>query len=284
MLFRSHQVYLLYFALNGSGQDIGARFAGYDYKGFDNETSVMPGTILINMGEDKTVTDEMYDSLYNGGNAEAGVKALIAEGKVSINGFVIPKTEDEFKKEGFKVNEAEWIIPEENGTYKVDRTGGLNWQQAALAALMRVSNGNEVRLYDEDGNGKVDRIDALYAEAMIAEKIEQKTEEGTEGGKDKVTYTVTRADIEKSPAFEGKDGRPYDGEVSSLTADEAYFLSYASANPSSPLIAVSIFTPVCLRRLWKTVRFISVSSTTRICASGALNDSLYFACLSSEAL
>ena len=31
-----YQVYLLYFALNGSGDDIGAEFAGFDYDGFDN--------------------------------------------------------------------------------------------------------------------------------------------------------------------------------------------------------------------------------------------------------
>ena len=38
-----YQIYLLYLTLNGSTQDIGAKFGGYHYAGFDNE--VKAGTL-----------------------------------------------------------------------------------------------------------------------------------------------------------------------------------------------------------------------------------------------
>ena len=45
---------------------------------------------------------------------------------------------------------------------------------------------------------------------------------------------------------------------------------------SSPLSARSTFISVCLRRFSMTKRFISISSTTRTFASGALKRTLYF--------
>ena len=55
----------------------------------------------------------------------------------------------------------------------------------------------------------------------------------------------------------------------------SYLVFAAIATASAPEVAVSIFILVFLRRLTATVRLILVSSTIRICASGALNDSLY---------
>lgn len=69
----------------------------------DAETKTAEDTVLrvleINMGEDKTVTDAMYDDYFEKGNAEDGVKEVLAAGNFYINGFAIPETEEALESE-----------------------------------------------------------------------------------------------------------------------------------------------------------------------------------------
>ena len=80
-------------------------------------------TILINMEDDGTITNEKYNKYFKTNNSIEGVKEIIKNNEFYINGFPIPGTEEEFLRktpEGFEINKKKWLT-KENKEYNVNR-------------------------------------------------------------------------------------------------------------------------------------------------------------------
>ena len=186
------------------------------------EEKTMLKAIVINMGEDKTVTDALYDGFFAQGSALEGVRDILAAGKFRINGFAIPATAEAFNEEcpeGWMLNQSPWLIRVDDG-YKVDRTTYADYADAALAAATGFDAGLEVRLYDADGDGYTDEIDMDYVEAVIVSEII----ENADG-----TYQVKRSPVDPAWVWDC-DGRFYDGEH--FTEDSGEIISAANFDPA----------------------------------------------------
>lgn len=166
------------------------------------EDPMLLKAIEINMGNDKTVTNEIYNEFFREGSAAEGVRAILAAGRFYINGFPIPGTAEDFERicpEGYLLNQSPWLVPESDG-YRVDRGTYDRYEDAALAAATGFDAGLEVRLLDETGDGFTDRIDMDYVEAVIVREI-VKNDDG---------YRVRRAEPDPAAAWTN-DGRVFDG-------------------------------------------------------------------------
>ena len=130
-----YQVYLLYLKLHGSSDDIGAKFAGYDYVGFDNE--MQEGYVLAQWSGDFNPLADSNNGIYisevtgqyfeGDGSEQAVVDAideLLDAGKVTVNGTVIPTEEPEI------------VLDENERSVAVDLNGyrGL-WYQKDLDTI-----------------------------------------------------------------------------------------------------------------------------------------------------
>ncbi|MCD8368795.1 MAG: hypothetical protein LUC94_00420 [Clostridiales bacterium] len=173
----------------------------------DTSTAMESGllSVIVNqMGSDTNVLDDRYSGYFLEGTATDGVKALVAAGACSINGFVIPATAEELASnypDGYMVNEAVWLAQTDGG-YVVDRTTYLSYDEAVTALFRRVPAGVETKLYDEDGDGCADRLNIEYVEAVIVDQIAEQ-EDGT--------LCVTRAKLPDAIVWSENDGTVYDG-------------------------------------------------------------------------
>jgi hypothetical protein len=162
-------------------------------------------------------TTEQYNALYKEGNGVDGVNAILAAGQCSINGIAIPGTEADFDAQcpdGYLVNGSAWLTKTEEG-WTVGRNTYDTYAEAAAATLDNLNAGLEVRLYDTDGDGYADQIDADYLEAVIVDKIVQNSDG---------SYSVYRADIDSA------EEKAFDAQH--FTADSGETISAANFDTS----------------------------------------------------
>lgn len=165
--------------------------------------------IVLSMGTDSTsVTNPQYDALFQQGNAEAGVAAVIAAGKFFINGYAMPGTASAYAKaypDGFRVNQVPWLYYDASaatwkGGFHGEKTAP-SYEAAALAVASGIVAGLEVRLYDTTGNGYTDLIEADYKEGTAVNRITRNSDG---------SYSVYRGDIDAANQTTN-DGRVFDG-------------------------------------------------------------------------
>ncbi len=79
----------------------------------NNKTEKLIYSILINMGEDRKITDEKYSKYFKENDSILGVKQIIKNNNFIINGFPIPGTKEIFSKkypEGYLINKKKMVI------------------------------------------------------------------------------------------------------------------------------------------------------------------------------
>ena len=108
----------------------------YNYNRENKETNLLC-SILINMGEDKKITDEKYSKYFKENNSILGVKQIIKNNKFIINGFPIPGTKELFfhdYPEGYLINKRKWLFYSE-GKYHVNQTKTVfdDYEEASFA-------------------------------------------------------------------------------------------------------------------------------------------------------
>lgn len=150
-----------------------------------------------------SVADSTYDGLFQGPSAEAGVLSIIRKGNFRINGFPIPPDERSFSAawpQGFTVNGRVWLS-QKNGVYTVDKKNYTDYGDAVLALVRRIPAGLETDVYDRDGDGKGDAIDATVWEAVIPHTIKANADG---------TVTMDRLGDSDFPSTLPGEGRRYD--------------------------------------------------------------------------
>jgi len=179
-----------------------------------NQGSPEPKTliqaIVLGMGRDApVVTDARYDPYFKGHSAAAGIPAVIAAGRFYINGLVLPSSEAAYAKQtpdGYLVNQVRWLYRDATGTawrggYKGQKTVG-SYAEAALAVATGIVPGLEVRLYDSDGDGLADLVEADYKEGVQVERVTHRNDD---------SYSVERGDIDTLKRT-GQEGRVFDAQ------------------------------------------------------------------------
>lgn len=141
----------------------------------ENKKSNLICTILINMGEDKTITDEKYSKYFKENESTLGVKQIIKDNKFNINGFPIPGTEELFLEQypdGYLINKKKWLYYSD-GKYHVNQAyqDFDNYEDATFATATGFLAGLEIRLYDFDNDNYVDYIELDYVESVIINDI-----------------------------------------------------------------------------------------------------------------
>ena len=158
-----------YFKLRDLGEAIG--FA-VDYDAVNNASVVtaQKGVAYIHVNDGATkLTDELFNKYFDG-DAKAGVEALLAAGKVSINGIPLPETEDELTV--YNINKFEALYKGENGWgYKVHKTEidpvkPFAEARLGLAEMVSTVCGHTTTLYT-GADGKVERINMTNVESVL---------------------------------------------------------------------------------------------------------------------
>ena len=143
--------------------------------------------IVVNMGSEKGTsmrdpvtlgTEEYYAKYYKQGSAAEGLKAILAAGEFYINGSAVPADETAFDSlyaDGYKLNGTTVLARGEAGKWKA--TSKLkdydSYAEAALAVVTEGNqfNGQEVDLFDKNGDGYADRIEMRYVSAVIVNSV-----------------------------------------------------------------------------------------------------------------
>jgi len=156
-------------------QNVFRRFLSNDEDYNNNTDNKCIACIIVKSG--KTITDDEYKHLYkleDGGDIKDSFKTIICNGGYSLNGFILSETPEGFDEEypdGFIVNGSVWLSKQDDGTYMVDSDIFSDYYEAAIALNNKISPGNEICAFDEDGDGFIDRISAYYVEAFIINKV-----------------------------------------------------------------------------------------------------------------
>lgn len=174
--------------------------------------------IVLNMGiEGRAITDPRYNNVFKQGNAVEGVSAVIRAGKFFINGYALPGTASAFRKmypSGFLVNQDPWLFYDTGkaiwkGGYRAEKAFA-SYDAAALATATGIVAGLEIRLYDSNGDGYADLINADYKEGVAIGRIVRNRDN---------TYTVLRGDVGAANST-ASEGRVFDGAHFTSTSAE----------------------------------------------------------------
>jgi len=199
--------------------------------------AVLLKAIVLGMGRDgRTVTDPRYDGMFRQGNAVEGVLSVIRAGHFYINGYALPGTEAAFKAadpSGFLVNQVPWLAYDADkvtwrGGYKAEKIAAT-FDAAALATATGIVAGLEVRLYDTDGDGYADRIEADFKEGVAIGRIIRNTDN---------TFTVLRADTGER-TMTSNEGQVFDGQHFTVTSAET--IKERNFDPSLAANDVALF-------------------------------------------
>lgn len=165
--------------------------------------------IVLNMGTDAAnVTAAEYDQYFEQGSALEGVEAVITASKFHINLWAIPGTEAAFQNisqclsSGYMVNQVPWLYYNTTtaswwGGYEAE-TEADSYEAAALSVVTGLVAGLEVRLWDTNGDGYTDLIDADYLEGVTVDTVTNNTNG---------TYSVYRGNIDMA------NKTPYEGTI-----------------------------------------------------------------------
>ena len=114
-------------------------------------------------GEATKITGEAYNEYFDG-NALEGVKALLAEGKVYVNGIKVPAAEDE--TEDYQVNGVSSLYKTSSGwgfnVHKTTSADNLSFEDARLGFFETITTvrGHVTTLYGDSKTGLVNKIDS----------------------------------------------------------------------------------------------------------------------------
>ncbi|MCD7929024.1 MAG: S-layer homology domain-containing protein, partial [Clostridiales bacterium] len=202
----------------------------------EDETLVTSFAVNMN-GEGTLINDEVYDELYAEGSASEGILAIIEAGNFVINGFAMPGTEEDYLTDwadtGYLVNAEAWVTQNEDGTWTTSSNkaaGPYDTVAEACLAILTVSdqlNGQDICLYDTDGDGYVDAIELTYVSAIIVNAI-------TDNGDG--TYSVDSGYIAANTVGTEK---PYDGDA--FNADSDWVVKAENFDDAIELGDVAIF-------------------------------------------
>ena len=118
---------------------------------------------IINDGDTTMITDAAYDE-YFGGSAVKGVKALLAAGKVYVNGVQVPAAED--NTVDYQVNGVASLYKTNSGwgynVHKTTSANNLSFEAARLGFFETITTvrGHSTVLYGDGATGQANRIDA----------------------------------------------------------------------------------------------------------------------------
>ena len=246
-----YAVYYLYLTLNGTGNDIGASFAGFykgegkgpgegygmgGYGGFDTYFGLPMATIITKLegnGMNSTAIDvtSPENAKYFDDN---GVNGVVAAGKFSINGFAIPGTAEEFDAQypdGYKINGENQITKVEGG-YKVGKKTYEVYADAAAAAITGMPGGLVTELFDTDDDGYADTVKLWYKCGVFVSEI-------TDNGDG--TYSVYRGQMgDLEPEYAG---RLFDSENFAETTGEKIAAERFDTSIQVGDVAVFWYTP-----------------------------------------
>ena len=200
--------YYLYLTLAGTGNDIGAAFAGFygvngwgfknAYPGFDaifaeEDDGPMAGIDTVRTGNMGGLEDGIYDhpEYFD----EAGVMGIVEAGNFYVNDFQVPATAEELSAEGFIVNGGTASLTVVDGKYKVGKSSYDTYAEAVKALVNDdLPGGLHFDLYDNDGDQKTDVVKMWYTEGLIVNEI-SKDADGN--------YILTRGSLERVPTYAG---------------------------------------------------------------------------------
>ncbi|MGN0968438.1 MAG: lipoprotein [Oscillospiraceae bacterium] len=118
---------------------------------------------IVHDGDATKITGEAYNEYFDG-NALEGVKALLAEGKVYVNGIKVPATEDETKD--YQVNGVSSLYKTNAGwgfnVHKTTSADNLSFEDARLGFYETITTvrGHVTTLYGDSATGLVNKIDS----------------------------------------------------------------------------------------------------------------------------
>ena len=130
---------------------------------------------IVHDGDATTITNGAYDQ-YFGGNALEGVKALLDEGKVYVNGIKVPATEDETVD--YQVNGVSSLYKTNSGwgfnVHKTTSADNLSFQEARLGFYETITTvrGHVTTLYGDSATGRVNKINSQsYDVVRVTETV-----------------------------------------------------------------------------------------------------------------
>ena len=193
--------------------------------------------ILINMDDDKTITNEKYNKYFKTNNSIEGVKEIIKNNEFYINGFPIPGTEEEFLRktpEGFEINKKKWLT-KVNREYIVNRQKEKfkNYDDATFKLATSFNSGLEIRLFDLDEDNYTDHIELYYVEAVIINEIKTNNDG---------TLTIYKSNINENDLWEN-DGKIYDGDNFTKQSKEKIYDYNFNKNIKKGDLALFSFRP-----------------------------------------
>jgi hypothetical protein len=151
------------------------------------------------------LTDARYNRYFGKESAQQAVLELMQHGKFYINGNAVPASEQALTDEAkgtYTVNDDVWMQKQPDG-FLVDKKIYSRYDEALSALAARIPAGLEISLYDHDGDGAADEVQADVVEAIIPSSIKQ-------NGK---TYEVRRLEDSDFPEPVKGEGRRYDGTL-----------------------------------------------------------------------
>lgn len=121
----------------------------------DMELAASAASVVTRPNDRTSIFDAGNDGYFTG-SAREGIEQLLNEGKVSINGFALPKTEDE--TEAFQVNMVDSLVKIEDswgsGLHKSVPEAGMTFEAARhslVESVSRLPGGHTTFYLDENG-------------------------------------------------------------------------------------------------------------------------------------
>ncbi|WAC74041.1 hypothetical protein OU995_04745 [Roseateles sp. SL47] len=184
----------------------------------DSAGGTLLRAVVLNMGQEAArITDGRYDRYFKQGSASAGVAAVIAAGRFSINGLPIPASEADFRQrtpDGYQVNQINWLSHDPatghwKAGFRAQKTAA-SYDAAALEVATGIVAGLEVRLYDTDGDRFADTIEADYKEGVQVQDIIRHADGAV---------CVLRGEVDTARRM-AEEGRVFDGQRFTATSGE----------------------------------------------------------------
>ncbi len=256
-IFLDYQCYLIYMALHGTAGDITAQYTGYNFDGFENYASEYYTLATIENEADLKLSDNQFDSYFEGGSAAEGLKAIVEAGEVYVNNY--PLTAEEAT---FEINGQAAVYETDSGwawnAHTLYSGECESYADAAysLAESLTGLEGQTVQLLAKTGSTTVAQIKTTVVETAVAY--------GTEG-----TYAVVY--------YMDTDGATYtDGNGEEITFDSENGSSSVSGEDADAIYPGDIYiywkdaNTIGATSQWVAIRAAYVRGTLSVTAEGPL--------------
>lgn len=119
------------------------------------------------------ITDSALDQYFKEGSALAGVEAILNAGNYYVNGYQVPRTEEECG-DAFVIMGYDKLYKTENGwAAENNKRTGTTFDDARLGMVEALSRttGLPVYIYDTDGDGYADKIDSMFYAVVLVDSL-----------------------------------------------------------------------------------------------------------------